>query len=115
MDPFEILGIDYQCNIDNLDSIYYKLFKESSTVKRMEINEAYSILKNPLKRLKFLCQRYGYSKNHNILSKIFKIKKMSSSKQEIIKVSLYKNFEKQIEKNKLNKIHTIIQLLEYLN
>ncbi len=76
INPFKTLGLPENFEIENLDQIYFKLYKDSvkNVNKLQEINNAYAIVKDPIERAKALCHLNGYyESDSSIAQEIFSI------------------------------------------
>ena len=90
MDVFEVFKIKKSFNIDNLDKIYYSLYKNADNKQKEEINHAYLILKNPYSRICSLCETFPVDIN---LEEIFKIIEEQKNLNEYLDDLLQKVYE----------------------
>lgn len=94
-DPFKVFRVEYEFDIIDLDKLYYDLFKKGENIS--QLNLSYNFLKNPIKKIIFLCEFYNISTKVDFIE-IIKIKNSSLEEQEKMK-NLYLN--KAIQEAKL--------------
>lgn len=61
-DPFSFFNLPYDFEIPNLEKIYYMFYKKQKNLE--QVNEAYKILQNEVKKLMFLCEHFAVFDNH---------------------------------------------------
>lgn len=69
-DPFQVFGIDYMVDIPDLDTRYYSLIQKGC-LSLDALNLAYSQLKDPIRRLLFLCSKYVDFEDQHIFQQLF--------------------------------------------
>ncbi len=57
-DPFKTFNLSYNFKIENLEKIYFNLYK--TYPEKHLLNEAFIILKDPIKKAGFLCNYFGF-------------------------------------------------------
>ncbi|WP_342261961.1 hypothetical protein [Alphaproteobacteria bacterium endosymbiont of Tiliacea citrago] len=80
IDAFLIFNIPYEFETENLDDLYYKKIKENVDLEA--VNLAYQFLKDPIKKLFFLCEKHGETAiDKQIIKDVFNSK--NTLKQEL--------------------------------
>lgn len=92
-DPFKIFSLEYEFEIENLETRYFALLKKSEN--KDEINQAYQFLKDPIKRAIFLANFYGFSKADHFIAKemlsIFSSREISEELLQILEAEIIAN------------------------
>lgn len=100
-DPFKTLQLKHKFEINNLDEIYFNLYKNSQN--KDEINEAYYFLKDEINKIHFLCFFNGFIEDDkNLPKEIFQIieskidvsKLFNETKEQMFNFAKNDDFEK---------------------